>query len=158
MRCGKKLLLFLVVIIAMWRYPVDSTDVGDLRPIQVLVAYTDQENVVLDGGDGMVGRGATWDLAMADLESSASGVPFFGTTATVVLEDGGLVTDLLMEERLRPGVSVYFGEGKPEDLATCFKGKSGEITIQTLKTGALVGGYMRIPTVVKTEGGYQIGR
>lgn len=148
----------MVIVTALWCYPVASTDVGDLRPVQVLVAYSDQGDVVLDGGDGMIGRGDTWSLAMSDLESSAVGLPFFGTVATVVLGDGDLVPELLAEERLRPGVAVYFGRGEPEELVSYFQGKSGGITIQTLKTGELEGGYIRIPTIKKSEGGFQIGR
>ncbi len=112
--------------------------------------------MVLRGDGDLVGRGATWHLAMENLESSAVGAPFFGTTANVVLGDSGLLPNLLAEARLRPAASVYFGDGVPEELALYFQGKSGEITIQTLKTRELDGGYIRIPTIMEAEGGYEI--
>lgn len=157
MRNGKFLCGILAILTALCLYPVEATDVGDLRPVQVLVATLEGGDVVLDGGDGMVGRGKTWRLAMTDLEASAAGTPFFGTTCAVVLGDSSLVAGLLEETRLRPAANLYYGGGDPQSLAAYLSDNSGEITILDLKKREIAGGYVRIPTITKTEGGYQIG-
>lgn len=149
-----KVLCGLLIICGFFLYPVESVEVGELRPMEVLVVSKSGNQVVIDGGDGLVGQGGTWHLAMSNLEESASGTPFFGTVKTVVLSDGDLVEDMLEDDRLRPGAAVYFGRGDAVELAAYFRDKSSGATIQALKSAQAGGLAVEIFTVQSAEGGY----
>lgn len=159
----KRLILCALAVVAAdllgW-LPATQRDVGDLLPVQTLVASRDGEMLFLNGGEGLTGRGTVWQEAMEDLRASAPGEAFFGAAGQIVLmEDAQRDLPALLEDgAIRPAARVYTGEGEiePESAEKFLSAHEGGVTVQQLQAAALAGREMVLPALRGDEGRYKI--
>lgn len=159
----KRLILCaLAVVIAdlLGWLPATQKDVGDLLPVQTLVASREGKTLVLTGGEELKGRGMTWAEAMEDLRAAAPGEAFFGATGEIVLMDGALnvLPSVLEDGSLRPAARVYVGRGKiePESAVKFLSAHEGGVTVQQLQAASLAGRQVALPALREEEGRYRI--
>lgn len=106
--------LLILAVIATGRLPFRGHDVAKLRPVEVILAGYDGENVRITTDTEDEGVGATWQQAMTDLERRASGVIFQGTVSYILLEDRDLLPVVLENTVLNPNCRVCLVDGEPE--------------------------------------------
>lgn len=159
----KKLVICALAVVAAdllgW-LPATQRDVGDLMPVQTLVASREGETLILNGGEDLEGRGATWADAMDDLRATAPGEAFFGATGQIVLMDGAqtALPELLEDGTLRPAARVYTGDGEiePEGAAKFLAAREGGITVQQLQAAVLTGREIVLPALRSEKGRYRL--
>lgn len=159
----RKLLLFAAAVVAArllgWM-PAGQKDVGDLLPVQTLVASVSDGRLVLEGGEGLRGEGADWASAMSDLAAAAPGEAFFGATGQVVLtgEATALLPQVLREPRLRPAARVYAGRGQmdPEAATAYLDAHEAGVTLQALQAAALEKRPLALPLLICDDGRYHL--
>ena len=159
----KRLILCALAIVAAdllgW-LPATQKDVGELLPVQTLVASREGETLVLNGGEDLEGRGATWAEVMEDLRATAPGEAFFGATGEIVLMDEALnfLPAVLEDRSLRPAARVYTGSGgiEPESAVKFLAAHEGGVTVQQLQAASLAGREIVLPALRAENGRYRI--
>lgn len=140
--------------------PATQKDVGDLLPVQTLVASREGDELVLSGDGDLVGRGASWPEAMEDLRATAPGEAFFGAAGEIVLMNEALyvLPAVLEDASLRPAARVYAGSGRiePESAVKFLSAHEGGVTVQQLQAAALVGQRLTLPVLWEDRGRYHI--
>ena len=161
----KRLILCALAIVAAdllgW-LPATQKDVGELLPVQTLVASREGETLVLNGGEELEGRGATWAEAMEDLRATAPGEAFFGATGEIVLMDEALnfLPAVLEDRSLRPAARVYTGSGgiEPESAVKFLAAHEGGVTVQQLQAASLAGRVIVLHALRAENGRYRIDK
>lgn len=159
----KKLILFALAVAAAdllgW-LPATQKDVGELLPVQTLVASREGETLILNGGEDLEGHGSTWAEAMDDLRAAAPGEAFFGTTGQIVLMENArnVLPDVLEDTELRPAARVYTGGGEvePESAAKFLSAHEGGVTVQQLQAASLAGREITLPSLWGEKGRYRL--
>ena len=105
----KKWLLFAVAVLcafAMDGMPFGKTDVGKLRPVQVLCVAVSASGVEFTTDTGDAGAGATVSEALENMKATSRGTIFLETAEFLLLMDGAesLIPELC--DVLRPGCGV----------------------------------------------------
>ncbi len=139
--------------IVLGALPFSSYDVGKLHPIETLAARKDGSLVVVQANTGDRGSGATWDLAMEDMEKTASGTALQGTAAFVILESESLLDEVLGDDALSPNCVVCLGE-IPEDLEAAgayLSAHQPETDLAHLRAEKI-----SLPVLVQEEGGFRL--
>ncbi len=159
----KKLLLFAAAVAAaalMGWLPARQRDIGSLLPAEVLVLSESNGVLTLDGGEKLQGQGRSWQEAMSDLQETAPGEAFFGTTAHIILVgDAAEQLEAVLDDRaLRPAARVYLGMGSPkaDEAAPYLKTHQGAVTIQQLQAAWLEGELITLPRLTEREGRYRL--
>lgn len=159
----KRILCFAAAVIAAgllgW-LPESRGDVGALLPVQTLVLSAEDDRLILEGGEGLKGVGASWDAAMDDLCATAPGDAFFGTTGQIVLvgEAASALPQVLGDRRLRPAARIFSGEGpvEPETATEFLDAQDGGVTLQALQAAALAGRTLPLEALICQDGRYRL--
>lgn len=98
--------VLILAIVLTGSMPFVNADAGRLRPVQTLYAEIvgNQVRVTADTGD--LGQGNTWQAAMKNMETTASGTIFQGAVSYILLQDETLLPEILKVEKLNPSCSV----------------------------------------------------
>lgn len=132
-----KLWIVLVLVAVLGSLATAGTDVGQLRPVEVLWVRTEQGKVCLRTDLTDVGSGENVEAATADLKQRASGEVFPETAEYLLIneKDQDLLAELIPE--LRPSCMVCLVRG--------------EVDLQQ------VGAYLRAHPPQRTLAQYQAG-
>ena len=140
--------------------PFQGRDVAQLIPVEALVISMEEGTIILDGGD-CCGMGETWEAAWEDLHRGAEGTVFLNTAEYVVLTDTAmqLLETVVWNENLRPAAEIYGAQGvrsDPKEVASYLNGKQTGSTIQQLRSDLVNTHSVKLPLLVKTEGGLRL--
>ena len=84
----KRGILYLAVLSIMLVSPTERTDLGKLKPVEVIMIYEDRGRVVLETDTEDRGRGATLEQALQDMKDKSSGVIYMDTAGYLLLGEG----------------------------------------------------------------------
>ena len=102
----KRALLYMILIAAVLNAPVTGTDVGKLRPVQVIELYRDHGEYVIETDTGDRGVGSSGMDALRDLKETTPANIYLDTANHLLI---GEDTDGEVEKlrpRLKPNVKV----------------------------------------------------
>ena len=154
------LAILLLVLGAVGWLPVKPRDVGDLLPVEALVLSERDGLLYLDGGNNLVGRGATWAEAVEDLTETAPGVAFFDTTAHIILcgDTVDCLEQVLDDRALRPAARIYLGQGTiaADDAVKYLATHRGRTTLQGLQAAWLEERPVPLPVLTEEDGRYRL--
>ena len=104
------LLMLCGLLLASWLSPVKGTDVGELRPVELLQVYRKGDKVIMSTDTGDVGTGTTLKAAWKNLKETTPGAIFLETADYLLLtvETEELLSEL--SRLLRPGAEVCLVE------------------------------------------------
>lgn len=140
--------------------PFESNDVASLMPVEALTVDLRDDRVTLRGKDCQ-GHGSDWQSALEDLRKSGTGTVFLGTAEQVVVAQraDSLLPDIIRSEALRPAAVICVCPGeppKPEEAAEYLSAHDAGVTIQKVQAAMLRGEGVKLPVLLKTEGGLRL--
>ncbi len=134
-------------IIALELSPFSATDIGKLRPVEVVSLTIDEGQMLLQTDTGDEGRGDTVGQALNALKNTTPGEIFLETADHLLIGPGceGQVTEMALY--LRPSCSICLREGQPEleKAAEFLSAHRPQVTLQDWRSGI-----RQIPTL-KTQ-------
>ena len=94
----KRVILYIVILIAVWFVPVEGANIGNLHPVEVVLVTKEEGRAVLMTDTGDIGKGETAVEALADLKKTTPGTVYLDTAEYLLIGENA---DALVEE-LRP--------------------------------------------------------
>ena len=104
-----RILLYVFMLAAALAFPVERTDVGKLRPVEVVAVAQTETGFAVRTDTGDRGTGQTLGAAFRDLEDSTAGVIYLDTAEYLLLETP-VKEQVLLRELLKNGVRVCAAE------------------------------------------------
>ena len=94
----KRMILYITVLAAVWFAPVEAANIGSLHPVEVVVIYEEEGEVVLETDTGDLGKGTDSVTALEDLKKTTPGIIYLDTAEYLLI--GEEMEDAV--EELRP--------------------------------------------------------
>ena len=106
----KRWILYGVILAALMIIPVTPLDVGKLHPVQVVLAYKENDWVIIQTDTGDVGIGGTAQQALKNMEDTSSGVIYLDTAEYLLVtrEAEDAITQL--RTALKPKTQICYAE------------------------------------------------
>lgn len=102
----KKSIIYILLLGALFLFPLQGEDVGELLPVEVVHLYREGDMIVITTDTEAAGRGETVDAALDNLKATTAGIVFLDT-ADYLLIDEGVATDVIaLKKHLKPSVRV----------------------------------------------------
>lgn len=98
--------LFALAGVLILLLPTQATDIGDLRPVGLLLVQREGEQLYITADTGDFGFGKTIEEAAEDLRLCAPGEVFLDTAGILVISEDTLETLPELEKLLRPAVRI----------------------------------------------------
>ena len=102
----KKWIVMLLALLAFTVLPSSGTELGELRPVSLLVIRTQGNNIQLLTDTLDLGTGETLDAALQNLEDTTPGHLFLDTVENLILTKEAKFLIPQLKQLLRPGVTV----------------------------------------------------
>lgn len=102
----KKWIVMLLALLAFTILPSSGTELGELRPVSLLVIRTQGNNIQLLTDTLDLGTGETLDAALQNLEDTTPGHLFLDTVENLILTKEAKFLIPQLKQLLRPGVTV----------------------------------------------------
>ena len=99
----------MITALVLWM-PVQSSDVGKLRPVQVVVIRKQAQQVVILTDTADRGQGSSCALAMQDLHNSTPAVVYLDTAEFLLIGEGAQEDAKYLCGLLKKDVQVYLEE------------------------------------------------
>ena len=92
----KRILLYILVLIALCFAPIKGANIGNLRPVEVVHIYKTQNQVTIATDTGDFGIGETGQAALQNLKATTPGTIYLDTAAYLLIGQGAdeAVTEL----------------------------------------------------------------
>ena len=147
-----RILLYIVLLITPWIVPVESANVGELLPVEVVCVSVSKDFVSVRTDTGDYGAGTAIGEAFEDLQKTAPGVIYLDTAAYLLLEPGAEGVLMELKDYLKPDTKVCAAEAniKIDGIATYLAVHHPGIR---LKTAEKVG---QLPLLTEKDGRYWI--
>lgn len=144
----KRSLIYAAILAAALMVPMKGTDVGELKPVELVQIYKIGETVVITTDTGDSGRGSTVEAAFRNLEETTSGIIFLDTADFLLMSRGVIKEAAQLRNYLKKSTMVCFAEMNidPIDAAEFLKVHRPEAT---LKNGVE---YKQIQTLRRENG------
>lgn len=81
----KRIVLYMVILAALFAAPVRSSDIGKLRPVQVVSVYKENNWVVMETDTEDKGYGGTVSQALKNLKDTSNGIIYLDTAEYLLL-------------------------------------------------------------------------
>lgn len=126
----------LVMGLALLVWPVEKTDVGELKPVELLyISYSDENRVLVETDTGDWGTGDTLDAALSDLKATASGNIFLDTADYLVIHRNAVTLLPQLWDILRPATQVCMGSEAREETADFLSAHKPGATLNDIRSG-----------------------
>ena len=114
-----RMILYIMILCALFLTPVRRLDVAKLEPVQTVALYKDESAIVLETDTDSRGRGVTVDSAHEDLEDKTPGVIYLDTAEYLLVSKDAVGYVDALRKYLHPSVkvSLWDGEGSVKDAA-----------------------------------------
>ena len=137
--------------------PVQTRDVSELLPAQVLCVWTEGTQVCVRCDCGASGAGQTLEAAFADMERTTEGVLFLDTAEDILLAAGAreLTGALARCSALRPAARLYLTDGEmidPAQARAFLQAHPGGMTLGAVRAALLETGEASLPRLHREEG------
>ena len=107
----KKIILYILIVIAVLLIPVRPTDVGELEPVQAVWLRTENETVILLTDTEDEGTGRTVTEALDDLKQRCKGIVYLDTAQFLLVSENAVDKLAKIEPYLKATVKVCLWEG-----------------------------------------------
>ncbi len=129
-------ILAALILVLFYGNPFQKYDTEKLLPIRCVQAYRQgsQIHIISEAGEGY---GSSWEEAVEDLRSNASGEVFFDTAEQAVFSDPLLAMEAAMSGDLRPAAEVFFRKEAedPETLHAYLSQHGSKLKIADITKG-----------------------
>lgn len=105
-------IIMALALLAFTMLPSPGTELGELRPVSVLVVETEGKHIRLSTDTMDAGEGETLEAALRNLEESTPGHLFLDTVENLVITEQARFLLPQLKAILRPGVSVCMKESE----------------------------------------------
>ena len=113
----KRILIYIGILAALIAAPVERSDIGKLRPVQVVSVYKERNWVVMETDTEDKGYGGTVRQALQNLKDTSSGIIYLDTADYLLVgRDMEAAAEELRQE-LKDNVRLCIA-AKPLDLAS----------------------------------------
>lgn len=107
----KRILLYAIILTAALFVPVKGNDIGRLRPVQAVLVYKEEENVVIQTDTEDTGVGETAKEALQNLEDTTPGIIYLDTARYLLVSEEALSEIEALRDALKPSVEMCLAEG-----------------------------------------------
>ena len=112
----KRIVLYMVILAALFAAPVESSDIGKLRPVQVVSVYKENNWVVMETDTEDRGYGGTAEQALKNLKDTSKGIIYLDTAEYLLLTKDTINAAEELREVLKDNVRLCLA-AKEIDLA-----------------------------------------
>ena len=107
----KRIAIYIAILLLVATIPVKRTDIGKLRPVQTVMLYRQENDVVIktDTGDKGVGTGAL--EALENLKQTTPAVIYLDTADFLLVSEDALDALQLLRDTFRGSVELYLFSG-----------------------------------------------
>lgn len=102
----RRILIYVVILAAVLAAPVESMQVGELIPVQVVSVQKENEWIILETDTGNKGIGGTAKQALRNLKDTASGEIYLDTAEYLLLGKGTAETVEELRGELKKSVQL----------------------------------------------------
>lgn len=102
----KRILIYIAILVGLLLMPMNGTDVGKLRPVEVVCLYEENGEIVLLTDTGDKGTGKTVKLALEELKQTTPGNIFLDTADFLLIREGAEGCLEEMEAYLKENVRI----------------------------------------------------
>lgn len=113
----KRILIYIIVLIGVWFAPVESVNVGQLHPVELVMVTREGEDIVLTTDTGDMGQGADGLSALENLKATATGTVYLDTAEFLLLTEGAEDAARQLRQHLKPSVRVCMAESGADLVA-----------------------------------------
>jgi len=110
----KRIILYALILVAVLLVPVERTDVGRLRPVQSVMIYGGEGNVVIATDTGDSGNGQDAQAALEDLKRTTPAVIYLDTAEYLLVAEGMESAVEHLRAHLKETVELYHYLGTPK--------------------------------------------
>ena len=134
----KRIICYILILAAVVLLPTKATDVGKLRPIQTIAAYTSDSGyrILTDTMDS--GYGKTLQLAVEDLKATTPAVIYLDTAQYLVVNEEAVIAELYPYLSDRVKICLSVGEPHMEDVSSFLSAHGDGPTVKQWKKGAKI--------------------
>ena len=136
----KRIIIYVAVLAALMVVPIKGTDVGLLKPVEVVFIYEDSGKTVIETDTGDKGIGISAEDALRNLEDTTAGYIYLDTAEYLVITE----ETEKMVERLRPKLK--------QSLQMCY----GETCIDLMKAARFLPAHGRLPQLREWKNGMDL--
>ena len=111
----KRILCYTAILAIMLALPVEKADVGNLRPVQVVAIYKENNWFVMETDTEDKGYGGTPEQALQNLKDTSSGIIYLDTAEYLLLTKDTLDAAEELRQELKNSVRLCM-TAKPVDL------------------------------------------
>jgi multisubunit Na+/H+ antiporter MnhE subunit len=112
----KRILLYILVLIALCFAPIKGANIGNLRPVEVVHIYKEENKVVIATDTGDFGLGQTGQAALANLIATTPGTIYLDTAEYLLFSEDAEDAVKELRDDLKKNVKVCIANGQV-DLA-----------------------------------------
>ena len=112
-----RILLYIVILVAMFFAPVKRLDIAKLEPVEAVAVYMEGGLITLQTDGENIGRGTTAQAALADLKENALAVIYLDTADYLLIGEGAEKAAAELQKCLRASVETgkYSGGNVKEE-------------------------------------------
>ena len=107
----KRLVFYILITALVIWLPVQSADVGKLRPVQLVAIRRQGQQVVICTDTGDRGEGVSAEAALAQLHNSTPAIVYLDTAEFFLIEESAKEDARYLAQLLKQDVQVYESRG-----------------------------------------------
>lgn len=137
----------LVLAVLFLLPPSEKTDVGELKPVELLSIYHTEEGTLrVETDTGDLGTGRNLKEALEDLKATASGSIFLDTVDYLLITEDAIPSLPQLWKILRPATQVCLGVGADPGTAEFLSAHKPGVTLNDIRAGTGT-----LPVLTRTE-------
>lgn len=102
----KRILFYIIILLAVTALPVHYQDVADLEPIRAVWVSAEEKTVILQADTGDRGRGETVEEALSQMKRESPGIVYLDTARILLISEGAEKHIPELQKVLKPSVRV----------------------------------------------------
>lgn len=107
----KRLIFYILITALVLWLPVQGSDVGKLRPVQLVAIWREEKQVVIATDTGDRGEGASAEAALQQLHETTPATVYLDTAEFLLISEAALDDARYLAGFLKEDVQVYQNEG-----------------------------------------------
>lgn len=108
----KRILLYIVILAALWLVPVRGTELGKMIPVETIYIYKEEDQIILQTDTGNYGTGKTIQQTIHNLHEGAAGYLFLDTAKYLLMTEDTIEYIEDIQEYLKPDIYLCMAEGE----------------------------------------------
>ena len=99
-------MLYILLLSALFLYPVQGEDVGKLIPVELVHLSRDGDQIIIATDTEAAGSGQTVDAALENLKATAAGIVFLDTADYLLIDESAASEVVALKKHLKASVRV----------------------------------------------------